>query len=243
MKTYMYPFPRDTEVSQKFGANATQYNLSGKHTGEDAAVPVGTPIHAAGDGRIVAAGYFPDYNNEWLYGPMGGLTIVEDCGPTEPTFGWAHCSKSFVKVGDWVTKGQIIGESGESGAATGPHCHIEALPPYWNTYNGTYGRVDPHVYMSEYPGEAINSQGSITPEEDEEVKAEDIAAIAQATADILYPAMSTQNEQFHGVTRSTVVKQINDAADTRSYKDKVFNQTQANNNGDRVINWLKAKFK
>jgi hypothetical protein len=198
----MYPFARGTRVSQEFGANATQYNLSGKHTGEDAAVPVGTPIHAAGDGRIVAAGYFTNYNNEWLYGPMGGLTIVEDCGDSEPTFGWAHCSKSFVKVGDWVVKGQVIGESGESGAATGPHCHIEALPPLWNTYNGTYGRVNPRIYMTEYPNE-ITVQGAVSQEDEE---------LSDLQVERIINEVNVANEAKHKVTRQAVadaVKSIN----------------------------------
>jgi len=175
MATYMYPFPRLTRVSQTYGAepgakvNGITVNPPGGHTGEDAAVPVGTPIHAAGDGVIAAAGYFPTYANEWLYGPMGGLTLVLDCGDDEPTFGYAHCSKSFVKAGDRVVKGQIIGESGNSGSAsTGAHCHIEALPPRWNTYNGTYGRVNPRSYMTEFP-DGINVQGSTNASEDDEL--------------------------------------------------------------------------
>jgi septal ring factor EnvC (AmiA/AmiB activator) len=198
----MYPFPRDTRVSQKFGANATQYNLSGKHTGEDAAVPVGTPVHAAGDGKVVAAGYFPNYNNEWLYGPMGGLTLVLDCGVTEPTFGYAHLSQVLVKEGDYVRKGQVVALSGESGAATGPHTHTEALPPNWNTYNGTYGRVDPRIYMTEFPGE-VTAQGAIAPQEDE---------LSDVQVERIINEVNAANEAKHAATRSKIddaVKSIN----------------------------------
>lgn len=154
MKTYLHPFPRNTIKSQGFGVRPGGYNPPGGHTGEDSAVPVGTPVHAAGDGRIDAARYFPNYNNEWLYGPQGGLTIVLDCGDAEPSFGYSHLSHSFVVPGQWVKKGQVIALSGNTGTATtGAHCHTEALPPYWNTYNGTYGRVDPRRYMTEFPGE------------------------------------------------------------------------------------------
>ena len=193
--SYMYPFPRDTRVSQKFGANATQYNLSGKHTGEDAAVPVGTPVHAAGDGKIVAAGYFPNYNNEWLYGPMGGLTLVLDCGAAEPTFGYAHLSQVLVKEGDYVRKGQVVALSGMSGAATGPHAHTEALPPNWNTHNGTYGRVDPRIYMTEFPGE-VTAQGSIAPEEDDMALFADREAFKAAVVEAMFGArFDTLNEK------------------------------------------------
>lgn len=165
--TYMYPFDRGTETSQAFGASPGGYNPSGGHTGKDWKVWTGTPIRAAADGVIEAAQYFPDYNNEWLYGPMGGLTIVLDCGNSEPTFGYSHCSVSYVNAGDRVVKGQIIALSGDTGTATsGPHCHNEALPPNWNTYNGTYGRVDPEIYFDEY-WDGISVEGSITPTTEE----------------------------------------------------------------------------
>jgi len=150
---YMDPFPKGTEISQEFGENATQYNLSGAHTGRDYRVPVGTPIRAAGDGVIDAARVFPNYSNEWITGPMGGKTLILNCGDNEPTFEYAHLSEFLIKEGDRVRKGQIIGLSGESGAATGPHCHVEWLPPRWDIENGTYGRIMPRFteYYSHIP--------------------------------------------------------------------------------------------
>ena len=224
--SYMYPFPRDVRVSQKFGANATKYNLSGKHTGEDAAVPVGTPVHAAGDGGIVAAGYFPNYNNEWLYGPMGGLTLVLDCGNTEPTFGYAHLSRVLVKEGDWVRKGQVVALSGQSGAATGPHTHTEALPPNWNTYNGTYGRVDPRIYMTEFPG-GIAAQGTITPSEEDALTPDQMYELKRFIQD--------DNERRHTVTRNFVTNELAKKIDDSAYSVKVFTQKTDNENTDRAI--------
>lgn len=182
MKTYMHPFPRTARMTQPFGLRGI-YNPGGGHTGEDTGVPIGTPVHAAGDGIVEAARYFPDYNNEWLYGPMGGLTLVLDCGANEPSFGYSHLSKVLVRVGEWVRKGQVIALSGNSGTATtGAHCHTEALPPHWNTFNGTYGRVNPRIYMTEFPGEALAARGAITQEnkvsEIPKQQAEDIAVRA-----------------------------------------------------------------
>lgn len=155
MPAYMHPFPRGTRTSQRFGEDpASPYNPAGGHTGEDSAVAVGTPVHAAGDGVIDAARTFPTYENEWLYGPMGGKTLVLNCGQDAPSFGYSHLSRFLVAEGDRVRKGQVIALSGDTGtASTGPHCHTEALPPRWNTYNGTYGRVDPRNYMTEFPDE------------------------------------------------------------------------------------------
>lgn len=175
---YMHPFHSGEWTSQRYGTspgrvvNGVRVNPSGGHTGDDVAVFEGTPVHAAGDGVIDAARTFPDYNNEWLYGPMGGLTLVLNCGDNAPSFGYSHLSRVLVKEGDKVRKGQVIALSGNSGTATtGDHCHVEALPPNWNTYNGTYGRVDPRIYFTEYPG-TITAQSAITNNEDEEMTPE-----------------------------------------------------------------------
>jgi Membrane proteins related to metalloendopeptidases len=169
---YMHPFPRNTRRSQKFGdspgwvLNGVQVNPAGGHTGEDSAVPNGTPVHAAGDGVIDAATVFPNYNNEWLLGPFGGRTIVLDCGDNAPSFVYAHLSRYAVSKGQHVKKGQIIGYSGNSGSAsTGYHCHTECLPPNWNTHNGTYGRVDPRKYMTEFPDEMEDEMPAPTAKE------------------------------------------------------------------------------
>lgn len=166
--TYMYPFPQGTRKSQAFGSSPNNgVNPAGGHTGIDWAVPVGTPIRAAGDGVIelsswVGANYL---SNPWWLTQMGGDTIVLNCGANAPTFIYAHLSDSVARVGQRVKKGEIIAYSGNTGTATtGPHTHSEALPPRWDFNNGTYGRVNPERYFDEYWG-GINPQGAISPTE------------------------------------------------------------------------------
>lgn len=166
--TYMYPFPEGTRISQLFGSNPSNgVNPAGGHTGTDWAVPVGTPVRAAGDGVIelsswVSANYL---ENPWWLTQMGGDTMVLNCGDSKPTFIYAHLSDSIAEVGTRVKKGDIIALSGNSGtASTGPHTHMEALPPAWNFQNGTYGRVNPDAYLDEY-WTGISVQGSIKPPE------------------------------------------------------------------------------
>lgn len=172
---YMYPFPRGARKSQPFGANPSNgTNPAGGHTGDDWAVPVGTPVHAAGDGIIRHSSWFSaNYlENPWWLTRMGGDTLVLDCGDTAPTFVYAHLSDSAANVGDRVRRGQVIGYSGNSGTATtGPHCHMECLPPAWNMTNGTYGRVNPAAFLTDYPGE-ITVQGAVAAKETPEVTPE-----------------------------------------------------------------------
>lgn len=173
---YMYPFPRDTAVSQPFaGGKGSPYNPPMGHTGEDAAVPVGTPVRAAGDGVIELSSWVGEnyLANEWWLTQYGGDMIVLNCGDNEPTFIYAHLLDSIAEVGDRVRKGQVIATSGNSGTATtGPHCHIEALPPRWDTNNGFYGRVNPRLYLTEFYGD-IGYDSTTTPQSTTEPKADD----------------------------------------------------------------------
>ena len=172
---YLDPFPRGTVVSQQFGSNPGGYNPPGGHTGRDYAVPIGTPIRAAAEGVIRNSGWLTDnyLANDWWLTRMGGDTLVLDCvdvkgrSDTMPTFIYAHLSDSTAQVGELVRKGQVIGYSGNSGTATsGPHCHVEMLPPNWDWGNGTYGRINPQ-FTEYWDPTQINPAGDVTPEPQE----------------------------------------------------------------------------
>jgi murein DD-endopeptidase MepM/ murein hydrolase activator NlpD len=94
-----------------------KYWSKGYHTGVDFAVPVGTCILAVADGVIEKANWGKSY----------GVQIVQRIGlHSKKQFCiYAHLSKSLVKAGDKVVKGQHIGESGNTGNSTGPHLHFE----------------------------------------------------------------------------------------------------------------------
>lgn len=171
--TYMYPFKKGAAwLSQRFRSHPeSPYNPAGGHTGDDWAMPAGTPIYAPCDGIIRNSGWLTaNYlANPWWLTEFGGDTLVIDGmdanGRTEtmPTFIIAHLSDSTAPVGKRVKKGELIGISGNSGTATtGPHAHIEVLPPNWDWNNGVYGRVDPQSYFSEWPGE-VTAQSTPAP--------------------------------------------------------------------------------
>ena len=91
------------------------------HDGIDILADRGTPVHATGNGKIEFVGYKGGY----------GLCIEIDHG-----FGYrsvyAHLSKTLVKRGETVKRGELIGKTGSSGLATGPHLHYEVH------HNGVY---------------------------------------------------------------------------------------------------------
>jgi murein DD-endopeptidase MepM/ murein hydrolase activator NlpD len=85
------------------------------HRGVDYAAPTGTPIFAAGDGRVKFAGWQSGF----------GRTVILDHGNGITTL-YAHMSRlGPYRVGQRVRQGTTIGFVGMSGLATGPHLHYE----------------------------------------------------------------------------------------------------------------------
>ncbi len=103
-------------VSSSFGQPRT-YTAGGPvsyHYGLDYPAPVGTPILAVNDGKVVIAGKYPVRGNLVAIDHGGGLVSL-----------YFHQSKVLVKVGDTVTRGQKIGLGGSTGLSAEPHLHLE----------------------------------------------------------------------------------------------------------------------
>jgi murein DD-endopeptidase MepM/ murein hydrolase activator NlpD len=86
------------------------------HQGIDIAAPSGTPVRVTADGILFHAGPAGTYGNEALIDHGYGITTK-----------YAHLSRIYVKVGEVVHRGQIIGAVGVTGLTTGPHLHYEVL--------------------------------------------------------------------------------------------------------------------
>ena len=85
-----------------------------KHYGIDFVTNTGTPVYAPGKGRVVFVGRRGGY----------GLEVEIDHGYGYRTR-YAHLSKSLVKKGQKITRGDLIAKTGNSGLTTGPHLHYE----------------------------------------------------------------------------------------------------------------------
>jgi murein DD-endopeptidase MepM/ murein hydrolase activator NlpD len=123
-------------ISSPYGIGRS-YNggpVSDFHHGADFAVDEGTAVHAAASGRVAFAGALP----------IRGNSVIIDHGAGVFS-GYHHLSNSAVAVGQNVSQGQLIGYSGASGLATGPHLHWEVVvhgesvdPVFW-----TYDEIGP----------------------------------------------------------------------------------------------------
>jgi murein DD-endopeptidase MepM/ murein hydrolase activator NlpD len=109
-----------TRVSSVFNPHRMHpiLNLIRGHMGTDYAAPIGTPVHAAGDGRISFAGQRGGYGNALLLAHSNSVSTL-----------YGHLSRFArnVRVGTHVRQGDVIAYVGMTGLATGPHLHYEYI--------------------------------------------------------------------------------------------------------------------
>ncbi|WP_341212243.1 M23 family metallopeptidase [uncultured Limimaricola sp.] len=107
------PFAQPVKSSFRFTSGFGQ-RWGRLHAGTDFAAPIGTPIYSTADGVVVSAGWASGY---------GRLIKIQHEFGIETRY--AHLNKISVKVGQRVSRGERIGDMGNSGRSTGPHLHYE----------------------------------------------------------------------------------------------------------------------
>ncbi len=126
---FAFPCPGYKRLSDDYG-NRIHPTLGVQkfHNGIDLAAPAGTPILAAYNGDVVAAGYSSSMGNYIMIDHGGGLYTI-----------YMHASVLYVSKGQEVTKGQTIAGVGTTGRSTGNHLHFGVR------LNGNY--VSPWNYL------------------------------------------------------------------------------------------------
>lgn len=99
------------------------------HTGLDIDAPFGTPVRAAAAGKVIVAG--------WDNGGYGIQVEIDHLNGIVTKY--AHLSRTAVREGDVVLRGQVIGYVGSTGYSTGSHLHYEVIE------NGV--KVNPEKYI------------------------------------------------------------------------------------------------
>ncbi len=99
-------------LSAGFGSGGEHW--ASRHTGQDFAVDIGTPVRAVGEGRVVKVS---------CGGPFGIEVVVKHAQGYYTQY--AHLAAVTVDQGERVSVGQWVGQSGTTGNSTGPHLHFE----------------------------------------------------------------------------------------------------------------------
>lgn len=107
-----------TRVTSNFNPSRMHpiLKISRPHRGVDYGAPTGTPVYAAGDGRVAQSGFTK---------PNGNFIVLQH--GQQYTTKYLHLQKRAVSSGARVKQGQLIGWVGSTGYATGPHLHYEFL--------------------------------------------------------------------------------------------------------------------
>ncbi|MBD1846483.1 M23 family metallopeptidase [Cyanobacteria bacterium FACHB-63] len=112
----IFPLAIPSPITSIFGWRV--HPISGDtrlHTGTDLGAPLGTPVLAALTGRVIMADFFGGY----------GLAVALEHNAGAQQTLYAHLSEIFVKPGDIVKQGAVVGRVGSTGNSTGPHLHFE----------------------------------------------------------------------------------------------------------------------
>jgi len=103
---FAYAWPIRGTVTQGYSAG---------HRAIDLGAPYGAKVYAARAGRVVL--------REWS--PVGyGFLVIVDHGDGSRAY-YSHLKGAWANVGDWVARGDLVGEVGSTGNSTGPHVHFE----------------------------------------------------------------------------------------------------------------------
>jgi len=112
------PWPEPHKINARSPYGWRVHPITGKrtfHHGVDVALPVGTPLTAPADGVVVKKGN----------GPSGGVTLILKHEDNRHTVYYHLQKPSHLAKGAQVKRGELLGFSGNTGASTGPHLHME----------------------------------------------------------------------------------------------------------------------
>lgn len=103
-------------IMSSYGQRTDPFSGEGAfHKGVDISAPAGMGVRSTADGIVIHA--------EWVPGGYGRLIVIDHGGGLQTYY--AHLSKIYVRAGQEVRRGDVVGAVGSSGRATAPHLHYE----------------------------------------------------------------------------------------------------------------------
>ena len=141
-------FQHGTLYRDNYTSGDSGYEGIGSHPGVDIPVPVGTDVYSVSTGCVEMAR---------VDGGWGNLIVIRSLvqGLNEPVwFVYGHLNQGFVAVGQIVYSGTLIGKSGQTGDATGPHLHFQADR---DTVSSQGQQKVQHAWFPTMLGQAVNT--------------------------------------------------------------------------------------
>ena len=128
-------------LSSAFGRRRDPFSGEGSfHTGVDLRSRKGSPVVAAADGLVLRSGWEGQY----------GKSVVLSHGRSQLSTHYAHMSQLYVRPGQIIRRGEVIGQVGSTGKTTSSHLHYEVR------YLGT--PVNPYKYLKNAGSETATFQ-------------------------------------------------------------------------------------
>lgn len=128
-----------------------RYNSGALHAATDYAMPDGRPLYAARAGKVTdmnsgVVDYTPgrpgnQYGQGAVGSPSNWVLLQVTYAGKPATLYYQHMQRVVVKRGQWVKAGDLLGYSGQTGNATGPHLHIAGI------WGGGYRAPQRYKYM------------------------------------------------------------------------------------------------
>ena len=129
---WVYPLDQ-VRVTALYGVRSP--NVPTGHHGADFAAPRGTPVHAVAPGTVAQVAFDPAWGHFVRVDHGGGMSSL-----------LIHLEHAAVTKGQRIAAGALLGASGSSGKATGPHLHLE----YWRDGR----RLDPEIMLADLSARA-----------------------------------------------------------------------------------------
>lgn len=112
-ENYSLIVPLNGIISSRYGPRTPTEIVSANHAGIDIAADAGTQFIASMEGIVTCISTEGGYGNH-VYIQNGDVVTL-----------YAHCQAIYVEEGETINQGEVIGEVGSTGNATGPHLHFE----------------------------------------------------------------------------------------------------------------------
>lgn len=153
---------RRVHITQRFGGNRAMYAIYGLkgHNGIDFRTRFMLPEYKTPNGHMhvfpMAAGRVSEVGDQDIHRPgkpsegigYGKFVRIEHPDGSQSVYG--HLKSQYVKRGQWVETGAIIGLTDNTGHSTGSHLHVGYRPPNWQELygNGYKGYVDFESFLT-----------------------------------------------------------------------------------------------